>query len=68
METTAEITKRSRIIRQNMYHEHFNEHYEEILEDELAEIDAFLAAVSDNPNSIYNYVSTIRRGAVHKWC
>ena len=48
--------------------QHFNEEYEDTLEDELAEIDAFLASVSDNPDSIYNYVSTTRKGAVHKWC
>jgi hypothetical protein len=45
----------------------FNENYEYILEQELAEIDIFLARVSDIPSSIHDYVSTNVNGTTHKW-
>jgi nitrate/nitrite-specific signal transduction histidine kinase len=46
----------------------FNENYEYILEQELAEMNTFLSQVSDTPSLIYDYVSTNVNGTTHKWC
>lgn len=73
MKTTAVNSNRTnkklkKYIADNIRLNHFNEEYEEVLEEELYEMNLFLTKVSDVPNSIYNYVSTNVSGSKHKWC